>query len=70
MGFKSKGGPKSPRKGIRKCWKCDKVGNYKNDCRSKNVEKEKGSKDSPSIEVETSSEEGVDVYIASTINHS
>ena len=59
--YKSKGRSKSPEKGIRKCWKCGKVGNYKNDCRSKNVEKEKGSEDTPFTKAKTSLEEGVDL---------
>ena len=66
----SKGRYKSPRKGIRKSWKCDKSGNYKKDCRSKNVEKAKGYEDTPSTEVKNSSEEAGDVYLASTGNPS
>ena len=38
---KSKGRSKSLGKGIRNCWKCGKAKNYKKDCRSKNVEREK-----------------------------
>ena len=67
---KSKGRSKSPRKGIRKCWKYSKDGNYKKDCRYKNVEKAKGSEDTPPIELKTSSEEGGDVYLSSMGNHS
>ena len=66
---KSKGRTKSPGKGIRKCWKCSKVGHYKKDCRSKNVEKAKGYEDTPSTEAKNSSEEGGDVYLDSMGNH-
>jgi hypothetical protein len=34
---------KSPRKYLRKCWKCGKTGHHKKDCKSKKVEKSKGS---------------------------
>ena len=51
---KSNGISKSPGKGIRKCWKCDKSGHYKKDCRSKNIEKVKGFDDTPSTEGNTS----------------
>ena len=67
---KSKGRSKSPGKGIRKCWKCGKVGNYKKDYISKNFEKAKGSEDTTSTVEKTSSKEGGDVYLASTDNHS
>ena len=68
--YKSKGSSKSPGKGIRKCWKCGKLGQYKKDSRSKNVEKAKGSEDTPSTEVNTSSEEGGDAFIDFMGNHS
>ena len=44
----NKGRSKSQGKCISKCWKCDKDGNYKKDCKCKNVEKAKGSEDTPS----------------------
>jgi hypothetical protein len=54
---------------LRKCWKCGKVGHYKKYCRSKKVYKEKGCDDSSSREAKTSTEEGSEVYMASTCKH-
>jgi hypothetical protein len=66
---KSTGRSKSPRKSLRKCWKCGKTGHYKKDCKSKKVEKPKGSDSTSSTETKTSTEEGGDVYLESTGTH-
>jgi hypothetical protein len=66
---KTTGRSKSPRKYLRKCWKCGKIGNYKKDCKSKKVENPKGSDSTSSTEVKTSTKEGGDVYLAYTGTH-
>jgi hypothetical protein len=66
---KSIGRSKSPRKYLRKCWKCGKTRHYKKDCKSKKVEKPKGYDSTSSTEAKTSTEEGGDVYLASTGTH-
>jgi hypothetical protein len=65
---KSKGRSKYPGKFVKVCWRCGKQGHYKKKCISK-VEKNKGSKESPSIEENTSKEEGGDMYLASSSTH-
>ena len=50
------------------CWKCGKEGHYKNDYKSKAPKKGKGSNDAPSVEEKTTSDEGGDVYLASSSN--
>jgi len=50
-------------------WKCEKEGHVKRDCKSKAPNKGKGSDDSPSAEEKTTSDEGGDVYIASSGTH-
>jgi hypothetical protein len=65
---KSIGRSKSPRKSLRKCWKCGKTGHYKKYCKSKKVEKPKGSDSTSSIEAKKSTEGG-DVYLAYTSTH-
>jgi hypothetical protein len=66
---KSIGRSKSPGKYLRKCWKCGKIGHYKKYCKSKKVDKPKGSNSTSSTEAKTSTEEGGDVYLASTTTH-
>jgi hypothetical protein len=66
---KSTGRSKSLGKSLRKCEKCGKTWHYKKDCKSKKVEKPKGSDSAFSIEAKTSTEEGGDVYLASTSTH-
>jgi hypothetical protein len=66
---KSTGRSKSPGKYLRKCWKRGKTGHYKKDCKSKKVEKPKGSNSTSFTEAKTSTEEGGDAYLQSTSTH-
>ena len=64
---KSRGRSKSPGDPLKTgCWKCGKPGHFKRNCRAKSVERGKGLEDTSSIEKKPSSEEGGDVYLAST----
>ena len=54
---------------MRKCWKCGKTWHYKKDCKSKKVDKPKGSDSTSSTESKTSIEEGGDVYLTYTGTH-
>ena len=66
--YKSRGRSKSPGKFVKVCWKCGKEGHYKKECRSKAPEKGKGSDDAPFATEKTTSDEGGDVYLASSSN--
>eukprot|EP00253_Pinus_taeda_P009407 PITA_09407 len=62
---KSRGRSKSSGKHVKVvCWKCEKEGHYKRDCKSKASNKGKGSDDAPSTKEKTTSDEGGDVYLA------
>jgi hypothetical protein len=65
----SSGRSKSLRNFVKVCWICGKEGNFKKQCRSKNVERVKGSGGAPSTEEKKSKEEGGDVYLASSRMH-
>jgi hypothetical protein len=66
---KSTSRSKSPGKSLRKCWKSGKTWHYKKDCKSKKVDKPKGSNSTYSTEAKTATKEGGDVYLASTGPH-
>eukprot|EP00253_Pinus_taeda_P028034 PITA_28034 len=51
------------------CWKCGKEGNYKRDYKYKPPDEGKGPDDAPSVEAKTTSDEGADVYFASSSTH-
>ena len=51
------------------CWKCGKEWYFRRDCKSKAPDKGKGSDDAPSAEAKTTSDEGGDVYLASSSTH-
>ena len=67
---RSSGRSKSPRKPVKVvCWKCEKEGHFKRDCKSKAPDKGNGFDDAPSTEVKTTSDEVGDVYLASSSTH-
>eukprot|EP00253_Pinus_taeda_P026369 PITA_26369 len=67
---KSRGRSKSPGKPIKVvCWKCGKEWHFRRDFKSKSLDKGKGSDDAPSAEAKTTSDEGGDVYLASSSTH-
>ena len=51
------------------CWECRKEGHFKRDCKSKAPEKGNGFDEAPAVEVKTTSDEGGDVYLASSSTH-
>eukprot|EP00253_Pinus_taeda_P033481 PITA_33481 len=66
----SRGRSKSPGKPVKVvCWKCRKEGHYKRDYKSKAPDKGKVYDDAPSAEVKATSDEGGDVYLASSSTH-
>eukprot|EP00253_Pinus_taeda_P025685 PITA_25685 len=67
---KSRGRSKSQGKPVKVVWwKCGKEGHFKRDYKSKAPNKGKVSNDSPSVEVKLTSDEGGDVYLASSSTH-
>eukprot|EP00253_Pinus_taeda_P013028 PITA_13028 len=67
---KSRGRSKSPGNLTKVvCWKCGKEGHFKRECKSKAPDKGKGFDDAPSAEAKTTSDEGGDVYLASSSTH-
>eukprot|EP00253_Pinus_taeda_P008000 PITA_08000 len=67
---KSRGISKSSGKPVKVvCWKCGKEGHFKRDYKSKAPDKRKGFDEAPSIEAKTTSDEGGDVYLASSSIH-
>ena len=68
---KSRGISKSPGDPLKTgCWKCGKPGHFKRNYREKSVERGKGLEDTSSTEKKSSTEEGGDVYFASTSTQS
>eukprot|EP00253_Pinus_taeda_P006275 PITA_06275 len=51
------------------CWKCGKEGHFRRECKSKAPDKGKGSDEAPSVEAKNTSDEGGDVYLASSNTH-
>eukprot|EP00253_Pinus_taeda_P036250 PITA_36250 len=51
------------------CWKYRKEGHFRRECKSKAPNKGNGFDDAPSVEAKTTSDEGGDVYLASSGTH-
>eukprot|EP00253_Pinus_taeda_P026886 PITA_26886 len=67
---KSRGRSKSPGKPVKVVrWKCGKEWHFRRDCKSKATDKGKGSDGAPFAEAKTTSDEGGDVYLASSSTH-
>jgi hypothetical protein len=67
---KLKSKSKSYVQSMRICWKCDKVGNYKRDYKSKAMEFSTGSDVKQSTKIKLNIDKGGDVYLASTYTQS
>jgi hypothetical protein len=67
---KLKGRSKSHVQSTRRCWKCSKVGNYKRDCKLKEMEVSTRYDEKHLTERKMNPNKGGDVYLVSTNTHS